>query len=94
MMKSKWEYIHDLKVYLVYIKIKDGQNTDLIDKFLEDNDFKGYIFKESIIMKIRNYRYLDNGKGLKNASKQSKEIYEKYKNHSIQKIEAIINEGQ
>ena len=89
--KSKWEYIHDLKVYLVYIKIKDGQKKHaLIQELLKDNDFKGYIPESSIIMKIENYRYLDtNGKkGLKKYSQQSKEIYEKYKNSSIQKIEA------
>ena len=94
----QWDYIHDLKVYLVYRKIKEaGDENKILKELFQRGFFKGYVSEDSIKkkmvsikMKIANYRYLDNKGGLSHVSKQSKEIYEKYKGYSIAELEEEI----
>ena len=91
-VNTKWNWLHDLKAYLVYRKIKyRGENqTGLCEELAEDQQFKNYISLSSIKMKIENYRYLDTGKGLSAYSNQSHEVFNKYKNQTIQEIETEI----
>lgn len=93
---SEWKKIHDLKTYLIYRRIKEDEDKNkLCEELAEDKDFKGYINLYSIILKIENYRYIDTNalKGCKGYSRQSKSVYDEYKDQSIQKIkEAILHE--
>ena len=90
--KTIWKEIHDLKAYLVYKKIKDRRENkeQLCKELAKDKNFKNYISLGSIKLKIENYRYLNEEKGLSNYSQQSKKIYEDYKNSSIEEIEEAI----
>ena len=86
--------MHDLKALKLYKKIKK-ETKEIKEKLCEelsnDEDFKkANISLKSIKMKIANYRYLDNKGGLSHVSKQSKEIYKKYKGYSIAKLEEEI----
>ena len=88
-VNTKWDWIHNLKAYLVYRKMKDrGENKEqLCEELTEDKSFKNYISLSSIKMKIENYRYLDTkSEGLKQYSSQSEKVYKKYKNSSIEKV--------
>ena len=87
----KWEFIHDLKAYLVYIKIKEGGDKKrLCEDLSQDEDFKNHISLNSIKMKIENYRYLDTGEGLAHVSQQSKDIFVEFKDSSQSEIEETI----
>ena len=93
----KWNWIHDLKAYLAYRKIKDrGKNKkQLCEELNEDKSFKNYISLRSINLKVENYRYLDTkNEGLKKYSKQSEEVYKEYKNSSIEQIKKVIEERE
>ena len=90
----KWKFIHDLKAYLVYRKIKEGgDREELCQKLSQDEDFKNYISLGSIRMKIENYRYRDTGEGLSGYSRQSKEVFDKFKDQPITAIREAIDEG-
>ena len=92
-INTKWDYIHDLKAYLVYLKAKENlrKKEELCKRLSEDEDFKKVgISSSSIKMKYENYRYIDIGEGLSSFSRQSKKIYDKYKEASIQDIEQAI----
>ena len=83
----RWTKLHELKALLVYKKLKEEVEKDNIfpkDKF------------SSLMRKLENIKYLDtNGKkGLANASKLNKNIFEKYKNKTIQELEQIINKNK
>ena len=89
----KWEWIHDLKVYLVYRKVKEGlgEKDRLCEDLAKDEDFKeAKISSKSIKMKFENNRYLDTGKGLEHCSKQNKQVFNKYKDCSIKEITTDI----
>ena len=88
-VNTKWNWIHNLKAYLVYRKMKDrGENKErLCEELTEDKSFKNYISFSSIKMKIENYRYLDTkSEGLKQYSNQCEKVYKKYKNSSVEKV--------
>ena len=89
----KWEEIHELKVYLIYRKVKEGkaEKNRLCEKLSHDMDFKrANISLNSIKMKFDNYKYLDTGGGLSNFSKKSEEIFDKYKDFSVSDLENEI----
>ena len=92
-INTKWDWIHDLKAYHVYRRIKEkkGERENEITQLSEDHNFKNYISRASIVMKLGNYQYLDEGRGLYSFSKQSAEVYEKYKNKSIEDIKKDID---
>ena len=95
-VNTRWDWIHNLKAYLVYRKIEDREENkkQLCEELTKDKSFKKNISLSSIKMKIENYRYLDTkSKGLRNYSKQSEEVYKKYKNSSIEKIIEEIEKG-
>ena len=93
-VNRKWEWIHDLKVYLVCRSAKDNQKerNSLCEELAKDKFFKeANISVSSIKMKLGNYDYLhDNKTGLKNASIQSKKVYEQYKDNTIEEIKQNI----
>ena len=93
-INRKWEWIHDLKAYLVCRSAKDNkkEKNSLCEELAKDKFFKeANISISSIKMKLGNYDYLhDNKTGLKNASLQSKRVYEKYKNKTIEEIKQDI----
>ena len=97
----KWEDIHELKVYLIYRKVKEGQGQKnmLCEELSKNEDFKkADISLESIKMKFENNRYLDTNstegikeiKGLKNYSQKNKKVFDKYKGFSISDLESEI----
>lgn len=89
----KWEDIHELKVYFLYRKIKEGLENKENLSIKEDQEFeRAEISLNSIKMKIENYRYLDTeGKqGLKNCSKKTKKIFNSWKSHSIEDLKKKI----
>ncbi len=91
---NKWYIIHDLKAYLVYRKTKElaEDKNKLCEELAEDKSFKDYIGLNSIKMRFENYRYIDTGQGLKNYAQQSKEVFDDYKDKSIQEIKTKIQE--
>ena len=94
-MKKKWKKIHDLKVYLVYRKIKKfGEDKNKLCKALKaDKDFKD-IKIGSIDMRVRNYLSLS-GKGrLNHVARQSKEVFKEYEDMSINEIEESIKKEE
>ena len=83
--------------------IKEEEKNKLTDKLCaelaKDEDFKrAQISLNSIKLKFANNRYLDTkdsqdikkAKGLKNYSKQNKEIFNQYKNYSVEELEKEI----
>ncbi|MCZ0932815.1 MAG: tyrosine--tRNA ligase [Oligoflexia bacterium] len=97
----KWKEIHELKALLVYKKVsvkeeikEDAKNKlkeKLCEEWAKDKDFEiSDISPASIKMKFENNRYLDTGKGLPNYSKQNKEVFDKWKDSSIEELEQEI----
>lgn len=92
----KWKKVHELKAYLIYRKVKegDGEKNRLCEELAEDKDFtEAGISLSSIKMKFENNRFLDTGEGLEYCSRLNKEIFDKYKTCSIEKLEEIIKKG-
>ena len=96
--KKKWDKIHDLKVYLAYRRVKEGEDKNMLCEELAED--KGFIKKSiplsSIKMRIGNFEALDSkGKeGLSHCSKQSRQVFEEFKDKSIQEIEKAIKEAE
>ena len=99
----KWKEIHELKVYLIYRKVKEGQGekNKLCEELAKDEEFKkAKIFLDSIKMKFENNRYLDMKdiknateiRGLENYSQKNKEIFNTYKSFSIEELKNKIME--
>ena len=82
-MKMKWTQYHDKEVLKLYYKVKEegikGKELKKIVEEFKKNNKQFTCPIASILMKVSNFRWLDTGKGLKNASKQSGQIYNKYK---------------
>ena len=80
-MKMKWTQCHDKEVLKLYYKVKGIKRKELkkIAKEFKKNNKQFTCSIDSILMKVSNFQSLDTGKGLKNASKQSRQIYNKYK---------------
>ncbi|MCZ0932617.1 MAG: hypothetical protein OXJ52_05650 [Oligoflexia bacterium] len=84
----KWFYMDDLIAYYFYRELKnktDQEQRDRLMPFLLQSDKM-----DSVLMKFGNYKSLDTGKGLKNASKKSIEVYEQFKNKSLKEIKQAI----
>ncbi len=77
MKRHHWTKDEDKIVFFSYRFKNTQQQNEIANKLLKENG----ISIASFNMRILNYLYLDsNGKeGLANYSKQSKEIYDKYK---------------
>ncbi|MCY4321392.1 MAG: tyrosine--tRNA ligase [Bdellovibrionaceae bacterium] len=89
----KWETIHELKAYFIYRKIKEGLEKKEKVFINEDLEFKkADISLNSLKMKIENYRYLDSegNEGLSNCSKKTKEIFNNWKDSSIEDLKKKI----
>ena len=93
MKNLKWKTLHELKALLIYKKLKESDNSRVKRELNKDNIFSQDKFP-SVMNKLKNIRYLDTeGKdGLANVSKKNKEIWKKYKNTPIRKLEKIIKE--
>ncbi len=93
-----WTCLHELKVLLIYEKIKVGEDRhELCEELSEDPCFvEEGISYSSINLKIGNIEWLDTeGKrGLHNVSNLNREVFEKYKNTSIKELEQIIKEKE
>ena len=92
----KWINLHELKTLLVYKKIQKGEDrAKLMKELSEDEIFSKHGDKTgSIAKKLGNIEYLDKKIGkLKNASKLNKDIFEKYKDKTIQELEQIIKKA-
>ena len=91
-VNTKWEWIHDLKAYLIYRIWKEtgADKNTLCENLSKDTDFRNYISSNSIKMKLGNYHYLETKEGLSNYSNQSKEVYDFYKKKEIEEIEKDI----
>ena len=91
-INTKWNYIHDLKAYLVYRKVRDEKRDkdSLCEELSQEGWFKDHISLSSIKMKIGNYKYLDVREGLSNYSQQSSQIFDKYEKATILEIEEVI----
>ena len=85
-MRMKWNELQTIKALIVYKKVKEEISKD---KVFQKNKLS------SFIMKLGNFISLDpgTGKGLKSASKRDKEIWGKYKNIPIKKLEDIVKKG-
>ena len=85
---QKWLKIHELKVLKVYKQIKDGGNqNELFKELAQDEVFlKQGISEGSIKMKYQNIKYLDEGVGLRRASKLKKDIFLEYGNCSVEEL--------
>ncbi|MCY4512750.1 MAG: alanine--tRNA ligase, partial [Bdellovibrionales bacterium] len=95
--KEKWTDLHELKSLQLYKKINKGEEKEqLFEELSKDSDFiQAKIPKSSIEMKVKNFEFLDTEKsGLQNASKKSKEIFNKYGSLSIEKLQAVIEKSQ
>ena len=68
----------DLKAYYFYRKLN-------LKPFLKQSNKM-----DSVLMKLGNYASLETKKGLKQASKQSKEVYKDFKNKSLEDIKKAI----
>ena len=91
----KWTELHELKVLVVYKKIRQNENrAKLIKELSEDKFFSKHGDKTgSILRKLGNIQYLVEGTGkLWKASKLNKKIIKEYKDKSIQELEQIIRE--
>ncbi|MBC6415189.1 MAG: tyrosine--tRNA ligase [Bdellovibrionales bacterium] len=89
----KWWFLHDLKAFLAYKKIKEGADRkDITEKLLQDKNFKDYISKSSLLMKIGGYQHFETGQGISNNSPQSEKIYHKYKCYSPLNLKTLIDE--
>ena len=77
-MKTRpWDYKEDVIVCKHYLKYKQDSKKHINELMtcLLDNGF-GDRIESAINMRLANYKALDTGTGLKNSSKQSKEVYE------------------
>ncbi len=74
MKKHKWTEEDDKKALYAYKFL----NPDDVKRMADDLPMSIDSFK----MRIENFRYLNKGQGLPNYSKQSKKIFEKYKDAS------------
>ena len=97
MRSYKWNELHELKTLLIYKKITEryDEKDKLCEEFSKDPFFvQAGIPLSSIKMKIQNIIYLDTSglKGLSNVANLTKEIWQKYKDTSIQDLEQIIYE--
>ena len=88
--KMKWTYLQEMKVLLIYKKIQAGGKQEQLCKELKDKDSSFTCPLNSIEMKLENIKFLDTGEGLRNASDLNKEVFEKYKNYSIDELEKAI----
>ena len=91
-----WTELHELKALHLYKQIKQsGDKERLCEELLKDPEFvKTKISESSIKMKVSNFEFLDTGKGLQNASKRSKVIFNKYNSSSVEKLQIVIAEAQ
>ena len=95
--KEKWTDLHELKALHLYKKIrKGGEKVQLFKELSKDSDFiQAKIPESSIKMKVSNFDFLDTKKtGLKNASKKSKDIFNKYGSSSMEQLQAVIEKSQ
>ena len=83
-MRHKWSVEDDLVAFYLY---RCGKN-DAPLSFKEVCELLE-ISENSMRMRIANYRYLDVGKGLSHFSKQTKEVYEKYKDFSEEDLRKV-----
>ena len=96
MRSYKWNELHELKTLLVYKKINKGygDQNKLCEELSKDPAFvQAGIPLSSVKMKIQNITHLDTKglKGLCSVSNLNKEVFQKYKDTSIQNLEQIID---
>ena len=91
---QKWTEIHELKVLLLDKKLKaGGDKTHLLEELSKDEDFvQAEIFIDSIEMKLGNIENLKSDKGLSHISKLNREVFDKYKDYSLEDLEKVIKE--
>ena len=91
---QKWTEIHELKVLLLDKKLKvGGDKTHLIEELSKDEDFvQAEIPIGSIKMKLDNIKNLKSDKGLSHISKLNREVFDKYKDYSLEDLEKVIKE--
>lgn len=91
--KMKWTKLHELKVLLIYKKVKEnGENEDELCQELKNTDENFTCSLNSIKMKLRNIDSLDTGEGLPNVSQLNQEVFKKYKNYSIESLKSEIEQ--
>lgn len=75
-MAQKWTYKEDYIVCKFYLEHAQSwkENLESLMALLRENDFLSRD-KGSVRMRVQNYESLHTGKGLSNASKQSRDIY-------------------
>lgn len=76
---TTWTYKRDFIAFLLAKTDTQKQEIELQAKQLK-------ISKNPLQMRVDNYKYLLSGTGLSNASIQSKEIYNKYKNYNLRDL--------
>ena len=81
-----WTELHELKVLLVYKKVKDGGNKNQLCEELKNKDKNFTCSVDSIKMKFDNIKALDKGKGLLNKSQLNEEVFKKYISYSIDQL--------
>ena len=90
-----WTELHELKVLLIYKKAQAGGNKEELCQSLKDKDSSFTCDLNSIVMKFDNYKSLGTiGQGLDHTSQLNKEVFEKYKNHSIEELEKEIRKRE
>ena len=87
-----WTKLQEMKVFLIYKQIQEGGNEKDLCQKLKQKDKTFTCSLDSIKMKIRNIESLYEGKGLENVSSKNKEVFKKYKDHSIEKLKEEIKE--
>lgn len=91
--KMKWTKLHELKVLLIYKKVKEnGEHEDELCEKLKSTDESFTCSLDSIKMKLQNIHFLDTGEGLPNLSQLNQEIFKKYKNYSIERLKDEIEQ--
>ena len=77
MCRYRWEKADEILVLYLH----KYSNCKKITKTIVLNKRQG-IKERSLIAKMNNFQYLENGQGLSNYSKLSKEVYDEYKKFS------------
>lgn len=82
--KTIWTLKNDFIAFMLAKTDTDKQEIKMQARVLK-------ISVGSLQMRVDNYRYLISGSGLSNSSKQSLEIYKKYKDYDLRSLYQELN---
>lgn len=86
-MKHKWTVNDDIVALYLYL-----YGDKMLGKGIEEISKKLDILSKSMAMRIANFKSISGCSGLDHYAKQSKEVFEKYKNYNKEELGRIVKE--